>query len=420
MSRVLLLANSMCVGIFGGVLSAAFCGALDSRRGRRIVALGLTTLLAAQWYLYGIWGMALLEKLYPLVTHVPLALLLCALTRKRLWPVISVLMAYLCCHLRYCVGLLGTALLRGGASTQAAAELIVTVPLLVLLLRFVAPAVRSFEKYPSRTQWRFGLIPAVYYLFDYLVTVYTDLLTRGIPAVLEFMPFVCCAAYLVFLLRTRARDQERFEMQQAQNSLNLQVIQSHREITALRESQRQAGMYRHDLRHHLQYLSACMENGQLSQAQEYIRGICAEIESQKVQNYCENETANLILSAFAERCSKNGIGINVRAALPPFLAMSDSDLCVLLSNALENALNACGPLSGERLIEVLAYAKERKLFLQITNPCGPDIVFENGLPVTDRPGHGVGVRSICAVVERYGGVYAFSVQEGRFVLRLSL
>lgn len=70
-------------------------------------------------------------------------------------------------------------------------------------------------------------------------------------------------------------------------------------------------------------------------------------------------------------------------------------------------------------MDVQFYERAGKLFLQVTNPCGP-VRFENGLPVSDRPGHGVGVQSICAIVQRYGGVYAFLVQDGRFILRLSL
>ena len=420
MSGLLIFANNLSVGIFGGVLSAAFCGATDTRRGRWSVAIGLSILLAAQGCLYTTLGWPLLENIYPLITHAPLALLLCALTRKRLWPVICVLMAYLCCQLRYWLALLIALLLRGNALIQAGAELAVTAPMLLLLLRFVAPTVRSFEKRPPGFQWRLGLIPAVYYIFDYLVTVYTDLLYRGIPAVLEFMPFVCCTGYLIFLLYTSAQDQARRRMEQVQSSLNLQVAQALREISALRESQKQASAYRHDLRHHLQYLSACMESGQLDQAQAYIHGISAEIEAQKVRAYCENEPANLILSSYAGRYAKEGVTLAVQAVLPPFLPVSDSDLCVLLSNALENALNACRGLTGRRTVELAAYEKEHRFFLQITNPCGADIVFERGVPVTDRPGHGVGVHSICAIVERYGGVSSFSVQNGRFILRLSL
>ena len=420
MSGALMLANNLSVGVFGMVLSAAFCGALDTPRERRRAAVGLAALLALQGSAYGLLGGRLLEDLYPLVVHVPLTLLLCALTRKRLWPLACVLLAYLCCQLRHWLGLFITLLLRGDDLTLEAAKLAVTLPVLLLLLRFVAPTVRAFGAYPSRIQWRLCLIPAVYYVFDYMVTVYTDLLYRGIPAVLEFMPFVCCAAYLIFLLRASAQDRERFQMEQVQNSLNIQVSQSLREIAALRESQERASTYRHDLRHHLQYLSACMENGQLSQAQDYIHGICAEIEAQKVQAYCENETANLILSTFAGRCAREGVSMEVQAVLPPFLAVSNSDLCVLLSNALENAQNACRELTGERIIQVQAYEKGQKLFLQITNPCPEGVAFAHGIPVTDRPGHGMGVRSICAIVERYGGIHSFSVQDGRFILRLSL
>ena len=43
-----------------------------------------------------------------------------------------------------------------------------------------------------------------------------------------------------------------------------------------------------------------------------------------------------------------------------------------------------------------------------------------GIPTTSQPGHGLGVRSICAIVEQYGGMYSFSQQQDQFVLRISL
>ena len=73
---------------------------------------------------------------------------------------------------------------------QQAVELALTVPLLLLLLR-AAPAVRSVSQYPAPIQCQFGIIPAVYYAFDYLTRVYTNLLSSGSPTVVEFMPFVC-------------------------------------------------------------------------------------------------------------------------------------------------------------------------------------------------------------------------------------
>ena len=212
-------------------------------------------------------------------------------------------------------------------------------------------------------------------------------------------------------------------MEQTQDSLNLQMAQAVREIEALRKSQQTASTYRHDLRHHMQYLLACVENGKTEQAQTYIHEVCSEIEANKVTVFCENEAANLIFSAFASRAEESGIPMKIQTQIPQIIPVSESDLCVCLSNALENALHACKKVKekGEDTsIEVTAYEKNGKFFFQCINSCEADVAFSNGIPVTDEPGHGIGVRSICAIVERYRGLYSFEVRNSRFVLRLSL
>lgn len=413
------LLNDAAVGVYGMILSAAFCGITWTRGKKWTYGLSMAAILLAQAAVYGMTtDLQLLKLLYPLVTHMPLVLVLAIIERKLLWPTISVLTAYLCCQLRRWLALLLTALMSGGAEVQTAAELALTLPLLLGLLYFVAPAVRTIAGYKPAMQVRFGLIPAVGYLFDYLTRIYTDLLAQGTPAAVEFMPFVCCVAYLMFLARLSKEQEARAHLEQLQNSLNLQVGQAVREIEALRESQQKTRAYRHDLRHHLQYLSGCLENGQYEQAQRYIHEINAEIEAARVVTYCENEAANLIFSAFAARAEAQGVKFSLQAVLPHILPISESDLCVLLSNALENALHACK--GADDSIEVQTYERNGKFFLQVVNDCRKAVRFEDGIPVTDRPGHGIGVSSICAIVERYGGLYSFSVKEGKFVLRVSL
>lgn len=418
------LLNDAAVGVYGMILSAAFCGITWTRGKKWAYGLSMAAILLAQAAVYGMTtDLQLLKLLYPLVTHMPLVLVLAILERKLLWPTISVLTAYLCCQLRRWLALLLTALMSGGAEVQTAAELALTLPLLLGLLYFVAPAVRTIAGYKPAMQVRFGLIPAVGYLFDYLTRIYTDLLAQGTPAAVEFMPFVCCVAYLAFVLRSSAENETRLRLEQTQENLHLQVTQATREIASLRESERRASTYRHDLRHHMQYLAGCIENGRTEQAQAYIREVCAEIESQKVRVFCENETVNLILSAFAGRAEESGVPLRVRAEVPHFIPVAETDLCVLLSNALENALHACQRLrqTGEPCdIELVVYEKSGKFFLQVTNTCPPGVTFEKGLPVTREPGHGIGVRSICSIAERYNGMYSFSEKDGRFVLRVSL
>lgn len=418
------LLNDAAVVVYGMILSAAFCGITWTRGKKWAYGLSMTAILLAQAAVYGMTtDLQLLKLLYPLVTHMPLVLVLAIIERKLLWPTISVLTAYLCCQLRRWLALLLTALMSGGAEVQTAAELALTLPLLLGLLYFVAPAVRTIAGYKPAMQVRFGLIPAVGYLFDYLTRIYTDLLAQGTPAAVEFMPFVCCVAYLAFVLRSSAENETRLRLEQTQENLHLQVTQATREIASLRESERRASTYRHDLRHHMQYLAGCIENGRTEQAQAYIREVCAEIESQKVRVFCENETVNLILSAFAGRAEESGVPLRVRAEVPHFIPVAETDLCVLLSNALENALHACQRLrqAGQPCdIELVVYEKSGKFFLQVTNTCPPGVTFEKGLPVTREPGHGIGVRSICSIAERYNGMYSFSEKDGRFVLRVSL
>lgn len=419
------LLNDAAVSIYGGVLSAAFCGALDTRRNRRIFWLGMALMLIPQGLVYLLWDAQFRLRIYPLIVHLPLLILLHILTGKWLWPAVSILSAYLFCQMRRWPALLAAAVLPGAALTQNLAELAFTLPLLLIFLRFAAPAVRGLMDAPLIHQYQFGLIPALYYGFDYLTRIYTDLLSQGSPVVVEFMPTVCCGAYLVFLLYNSAQERRRSLLRQTRDNLKLQMAQAAREINALRDSQAQTRRYRHDLRHHLQYLLSCIENGQTDRAKDYISGICQELETQQVRRYCENEAANLILSAFVKRAEKIGVELSIRGPLPANVSVSDNDLCVILSNALENALHACLPFAeaGERCaiqVEFRFLEQNSRLFLQVVNHYRGEVRFENGIPISDRPGHGIGVQSICDVVQQYGGGCTFSADNGQFVLRLFL
>lgn len=419
------LLNDAAVSVFGSLLSASFCGVLSDRRSRRIFCLGMVLMLIPQGAALLFWSAEFRLRIYPLIFHLPLLILMCALTGKRLWPAVSILSAYLFCQFRRWPALLAARLLPGEELTRQLTELAFTLPLLLLLLRFAAPGVRQLMEYPVKTQCQFGLLPALYYGFDYLTRIYTDLLSSGSPVVVEFMPTVSCAAYLVFLLHNLVEERRRGLLQQTQDNLELQVAQATREISTLRQSQEQAARHRHDLRHHLQYLLSCIENDQTERAKDYISGICAELEAQAVRRWCENEAANLILSAFAERAEKLGIRLDVRGAVPAVLHISDSDLCAILSNGLENALHACLPLVKTEPgctigVEFRFQEQTGRFFLQIVNPCREEVRFERGIPVSDRPGHGIGVQSICAIVKRYGGGCTFLTENGQFILRLFL
>lgn len=416
--------NGTIVSVFGILLSASFCDIVWTLK-KRFAMLGcIVTLLAFQGLCYFQMDYTGVRYMYPLIIHLPLAIALYIYTKQKMWSALTVFTAYLCCQIRRWIALLIVAIRHGDSAMQAEMELLVTLPLLLILIKFVAPSVREISHEPMVIQWQFGVIPLMYYVFDYITQIYTDIFVKGTPVVTEFMSFVCSCAYIVFLLRTSQEKKMRNQLEQIQDNLNLQITQAINEIEHLRNSQRQTNTYRHDLRHHLQYILSGIENSELEHVRTYIREIDSEIEASKVTAYCQNEATNLILSSFAGRVEACGISIKISAELPSAISVSETDLCVLLSNALENALHACQEVKAKgkpSAIEILLHEKKGKLFLQITNTCiEENVVLQKGIPVTNRKGHGIGIKSICALVERYRGMYTFKVDDGMFTLRVSL
>lgn len=116
--------NNVAASVFGSVLAASFCDALDRRKNRIIFWICIALIPIAQGIIYYVWEDGFLRQIYPLLVHVPLILLLCGLTGKLLWPFFSVMAAYLCCQLRRWLALLTVEILGGGALMLDAVEFI--------------------------------------------------------------------------------------------------------------------------------------------------------------------------------------------------------------------------------------------------------------------------------------------------------
>ena len=92
-----------------------------------------------------------------------------------------------------------------------------------------------------------------------------------------------------------------------------------------------------------------------------------------------------------------------------------------MSNGLENAFRAVSGLDEQqRTVSLYCGVRLNKLLLEIKNPYQGEIVMCEGLPVSDRAGHGYGCRSIRAIAQRRGGLCQFLAEDGTFLLRVML
>lgn len=407
--------------LYGLFLSVFIAGGWENSKQRGLVIALCPVFLLIQTPCWLFLGEDTVKGLYPLIVHLPLILILIfALKKPAGVCVVSVLTAYLCCQLPRWGNIAVAAVTHWELAGEIAYTLLIG-PLFYLLLRFFVKPAHSAMTYSRQSLLLFGSLPAVYYLFDYATTIYSDSLYAGIPALNELIPTALILFYLVFLTVYHHETQERTKAE-LQSAVQAALFkQAQKEMDALRQTQMQAAIYRHDMRHHLNMIGSFLDAGKPEEALAYIRKTREDITGLRVTRYCENETVNLICSSFAGKAQGLGVALTIQARLPEALPVSDTELCAILSNGLENALNAVSRLENKaRWISLYCGVRRNQLLIEIKNPYTGSITLEDGLPMTAESGHGYGCRSIRAIVAQHGGLYTFSPEDGIFNLQIAL
>ncbi len=187
----------------------------------------------------------------------------------------------------------------------------------------------------------------------------------------------------------------------------------------LRREQDQVRTLRHDLRNHLTALQGLLARGQTAQAAGYLEQIAGSPWAQGNQQFCENETANVVLSSKAEAARRLGLQTEFQAALPRDLPIADPDLCALLGNAIDNAMEAAQKAANKKVR--LRCRTDKGLFmLQVENALTGDERPDLSTTKKDKAAHGFGLAGMREIAARYGGSLEAGPREGRFELVVCL
>lgn len=177
--------------------------------------------------------------------------------------------------------------------------------------------------------------------------------------------------------------------------------------------------YRHDMRHHLTTLAGMARQNNSTEILEYIEKLNENTELGTGEIYCKNPAINAVLSEYMSRGEKIGCDMEYKIYVPDELPFDLPDVCVILSNALENALNACDKCDeNKRYINLLAeFSEDCKLKIMVKNSCSHDVKIDgHGLPVVEKrtEGHGIGLRSVRKIAEAYNGFVCCTCEKGEF------
>ena len=200
LEQILSFIHNLTTMLFGIYISAFFLGVRQNRK--NIVTLFLFFACEGIIYIFGIllFGMAVTDRLYAVLIHLPLiAFLILYYKYSAVSSCISVFSAYLCCQLSNWVGLL-VLTITGEQWCYYVLRIVTTVITFFLLCKFVCRTTEIIFTRDTRELYIIGFLPTVYYIFDYSFTKLSKLLYSNNKAVVEFMGFVFCISYLVFLL----------------------------------------------------------------------------------------------------------------------------------------------------------------------------------------------------------------------------
>lgn len=377
--------------------------------------------LALQTVSWMVLGLQMTKQIYPLIAILPILLIfIFGLKKPVAISVVVVCTGYLCCQLPRFGETIVTAV-TGSALAGQTVYTVIIVPIFFFLQRYFVPAARDAMTESPRSLFLFGGLPVIYFVFDYATAIYSDVIYSGSRVVAQTLPTVVGLLYMIYTVAYRQQLLQRTQTE-LQNSLMAgQLKQAEAEMAALRQAETQSAVYRHDMRHHLAAIDAFLAADKPRQAEEYIRQVRSDIEAITPRRYCENELVNLLCSSFSAKAERMGVRLTLKANLPGELSISNTELCALLSNGLENAFHAVGELSeNRRWVEFSCCVQTGKLLVEVKNPYTGQISFRDGLPQTTHTGHGHGCRSIRTIAHTCRGLCSFEAKDGIFTLRVVL
>ncbi len=162
----------------------------------------------------------------------------------------------------------------------------------------------------------------------------------------------------------------------------------------------------HDFRHHLRTLMTLSEEGHKEELVNYIRGITEINEGTRLGRLTENVELDTLMQYYSNLAQSNGILFRTRLLLPAKLDFPAVDLCGLLGNLLENAVEACQrQQTDDKTISIAGRLQDSQLEFVVDNSFNGELKTKGGKYLSSkRSGFGLGISSVLEAVERYGGV----------------
>ena len=180
--------------------------------------------------------------------------------------------------------------------------------------------------------------------------------------------------------------------------------------------------WRHDFHNHIQALMAL--SGDEAKIKEYLLNLNDDLTQVDTVIKTGNVMVDAILNSKLSLISSKQISVQSKATVPRDIKISEIDLCIIIGNLLDNAMEACmrQPQTDNCFIRVFIGMLRGQLYVYVSNSVGDDIKKSGKkyLSSKNTPGHGFGLVRIDRIVEKYGGYVNRQNEPGVFATEVLL
>lgn len=299
----------------------------------------------------------------------------------------------------------------------------------LLFLAFIYPATQHFQWTVDRLNF-----PKIWYSTVALSSIFLILNILSVPLsystlyagrmlwlfpLFEAVAFAALVVIYILFYRSAATILTHADMEKRTRLLEMQSRQYH----TLQEHMRQTARLRHDFRHSVRLLATLAEKGDIDSILAHLTEYEISLTENSPINYCTNSALNALFGYYHEMAASAGIRTEWHIELPEPLPFSEPDMAALFGNILENAITGC-----QTLPEALRYfyltteiRNNNRLYVVSTNSFDGKVRKKaDEYCSTSHNRNGIGLASISAVSEKYGGSAKFSNSSNEFFVDVAL